>query len=114
MSTKDQTLSAALHGEALLMAKRSELQPLIDNLREVAQGRNDIRTECAGVMFTKREMADLYKQFLAGLVLATANEALAVAPGVTEIQIVALRSTPADAARSARKRSWLPELLARR
>jgi hypothetical protein len=50
MSTKDQTLSAELHGEALLTAKRPELQPLIDHLREVAQGRDDIRTECAGVI----------------------------------------------------------------
>jgi hypothetical protein len=50
MSTKDQTLSADLHGEALLAAKRPELQPLINRLREVAQGRDDIRTECAGVI----------------------------------------------------------------
>jgi hypothetical protein len=50
MSTKDQAFSAALHGEALLAAKRPELQPLIDHLREVAQGRDDIRTECAGVI----------------------------------------------------------------
>ncbi len=50
MSTKDQTLSAALHGEALLAARRPELQPLIDHLREVAQGRDDIRTECAGII----------------------------------------------------------------
>jgi hypothetical protein len=50
MSTKDQTLSAALHGEALLAARRPELQPLIDHLREVAQGRDDIRTEVAGVI----------------------------------------------------------------
>jgi hypothetical protein len=50
MSTKDQTLSAALHGEALLTARRPELQPLIDHLREVAQGRDDIKTECAGVI----------------------------------------------------------------
>ena len=27
-----------------------ELQPLIDHLREVAQGRDDIRTECAGTI----------------------------------------------------------------
>jgi hypothetical protein len=50
MSTKDQILSSELHGEALLSAKRPELQPLIDHLREVAQGRDDIRIECAGVM----------------------------------------------------------------
>jgi hypothetical protein len=50
MSTKDQTLSAALDGEALLTAKRPELQPLIDHLREVAQGRDDIRVECAGAI----------------------------------------------------------------
>jgi hypothetical protein len=28
----------------------TELQPSIDHLREVAQGRDDIRTECAGVI----------------------------------------------------------------
>jgi hypothetical protein len=50
MSTKDQTLSAALHGEALLAARRPELQPLIDHLRDVAQGRDDIRTEVAGII----------------------------------------------------------------
>jgi hypothetical protein len=47
--------------------------------------------------FTKGEMADLYKQLVAGLVLATAKEAFAVAPGVTEMRIVVLRNTPADA-----------------
>jgi hypothetical protein len=50
LSTKDQTLAAALHGEALLTGKRPELQPLIDHLREAAQGRDDIRTEVAGVI----------------------------------------------------------------
>ena len=50
MSTRDQVLSAALHGEALLAAKRAELQPLVDHLRAVAQGRDDIRTECAGII----------------------------------------------------------------
>ena len=43
-------LSAELHGAALPTAKRPELQPLIDHLREVAKGRDDIRTECAGVI----------------------------------------------------------------
>jgi hypothetical protein len=50
VSTKDQTLSSALHGEALLTARRPELQPLSDHLREVAQGRDDIRVECAGTI----------------------------------------------------------------
>jgi hypothetical protein len=48
--TKAQILSTELHGEALLAAKRPELQPLIDHLREAALGRDDIRTECAGVI----------------------------------------------------------------
>jgi hypothetical protein len=47
--------------------------------------------------FTKAEMADLYKQLLAGLVLATAKEALAIAPGVTDTRIVVLRHTPTGA-----------------
>jgi hypothetical protein len=50
MSTRGQILSAELHGEALLTAKRPELQPLIDHLREVAQGCDDIRVECAGIL----------------------------------------------------------------
>jgi hypothetical protein len=50
MSTKDQVLSSELHGEALLTAKRPELEPLIDHLRQVARGRDDIRVECAGVI----------------------------------------------------------------
>ena len=50
MSTADQILSSALHGEALLMAKRPELRPLIDHRREQAQGRDDTRTECAGII----------------------------------------------------------------
>jgi hypothetical protein len=50
VSTKDQILSSELHGEALRTAERPELQPLIDHLREVAQGRDDIRVECAGII----------------------------------------------------------------
>jgi hypothetical protein len=50
VSTKDQTLSAEPHGEAPLTARRPELQPLIDHLREVAQGRDEIRVECAGTI----------------------------------------------------------------
>ena len=37
VSTEDQILSSELHGKALLTARRPELQPLIDHLREVAQ-----------------------------------------------------------------------------
>jgi hypothetical protein len=37
-------LSAALHGEALFTAQRPELSAPIDHLREVAEGRDDIRT----------------------------------------------------------------------
>jgi hypothetical protein len=50
MSTKDQTFSSALHGEALLRAKRPELDPLIAELRELTQDRHDIRTQCAGTI----------------------------------------------------------------
>jgi hypothetical protein len=47
--------------------------------------------------FTKGEIADLYKQLVAGLVLATAKQAFAMAPRVTDLRIVVLRITPADA-----------------
>jgi hypothetical protein len=58
-------------------------------------------------------MADLYKQLVAGLVLKTAKEALAVAPGVTDIRIVALRSTPADAYGKVRPETMLATRIAR-
>jgi len=45
MSTKDQVLSARLHGEALLRAQRPELEPFMADLREIAAGRDDIRVE---------------------------------------------------------------------
>ena len=64
--------------------------------------------------FTKGEMADLYKQLVAGLVLATAKEAFAVAPGLTEIRIVSLRNTPADACGKIRPESILAARVARR
>jgi len=50
MSTKDQILSSQLHGEALRRADRPEIAALVAELAEIAQGRDDIRTECAGTM----------------------------------------------------------------
>jgi hypothetical protein len=49
MSANDQ-LCPPSSTRALLAAKRPELQPLIDHLPEVAQGCDDVRTECAGVI----------------------------------------------------------------
>ena len=63
--------------------------------------------------FTKGEMADLYKQLVAGLVLATAKEAFAVTPGVTEIRIVVLRNAPADAYGKIRPEAILAARVAR-
>jgi hypothetical protein len=50
MSTERQKLSSALHGDALLQARRPELEPLIAELKAVAAGRDDIRVECAGIL----------------------------------------------------------------
>jgi len=50
MSTKDQILSSHLHGEALRRADRPEIRTLVAELAEIAQGRHDIRTECAGTI----------------------------------------------------------------
>ena len=47
-------IELALHGEALLMARRPELRPLIDQLAEQTQGRDDISMECAGVIARSR------------------------------------------------------------
>ena len=48
MSTREQILSSALHGEAL--RHRPEIRALIAELAELAQGRDDVRTECAGTL----------------------------------------------------------------
>jgi len=63
--------------------------------------------------FTKGETAELYKQLVAGLVLATAKEAFAAAPRVTDMRIVALRSTPADAYGKVRPEAILALRIAR-
>jgi hypothetical protein len=42
--------------------------------------------------FTKVEIADLYKQLVAGLVLITAKEVFALVPGITDIRIVTMRA----------------------
>jgi len=63
--------------------------------------------------FTKGEMADLYKHLVAGLALTTAKAAIAVAPGVTDMRIVALRNTPADAYGMVRAEAILAVRIAR-
>jgi len=73
MSTEDQIHSSMLHGEALLRARRAELQPLIDELRELTDGRDDIRVECAGTIagywFASPGMAQCHELIAAGLLL---------------------------------------------
>jgi hypothetical protein len=50
MSTKDQLLYSALHGTAMrFAAERRNLANAIAELRELADGRNDILAEAAGV-----------------------------------------------------------------
>src|SRR5215217_6570870 len=50
MSTKDQLLYSALHGTAMrYAAKRHSLDESIEELREIADGRNDILAEAAGI-----------------------------------------------------------------
>jgi hypothetical protein len=58
-------------------------------------------------------MADLYKQLVAGLVLAAAKEAFALAPSVSDVRIVALRNTPADAYGKVRPEAILAARIAR-
>jgi hypothetical protein len=50
MSTKDQLLSVALHGTAMrYAAEQRDLAESIAELREMANGRNDILAEAAGI-----------------------------------------------------------------
>jgi hypothetical protein len=50
MSTKDQLLYRALHGTAMrYAAERRNLDESIEELRQIADGRNDILAEAAGI-----------------------------------------------------------------
>jgi hypothetical protein len=50
MSTKDQLLCSALHGTAMrYAAERRDLDEAIEALRQIADGRNDILAEAAGI-----------------------------------------------------------------
>ena len=50
MSTKDQLLYSALHGTAMRYAvERHNLDESIEELRQIADGRNDILAEAAGI-----------------------------------------------------------------
>jgi hypothetical protein len=50
MSTKDQLLYSALHGIATrYAAERRSIDKSIEELREIADGRNDILAEAAGI-----------------------------------------------------------------
>jgi hypothetical protein len=50
MSTKDQLLSVALHGTAMRYAtEKRDLASSAAGLREIADGRNDILAEAAGI-----------------------------------------------------------------
>jgi hypothetical protein len=50
MPTADQTHASALHGGALLQARRLELDALIAQLEALANGHDDTRVEAAGNM----------------------------------------------------------------
>ena len=50
MSTKDQLLYSALHGTAMrYAAERRNLDESIEELRQIADGRNDLLAEAAGI-----------------------------------------------------------------
>ena len=50
MSTKEQLLSVALHGTAMrYAAEKSNLAEAIEELREMAAGRDDVLAEAAGI-----------------------------------------------------------------
>ena len=73
MSTDDQTHSARLHGEALLAAQEPLFQAVIERLTESAEGRDDLRVECAGLLagwwFASPETQYGYELIAVGLLL---------------------------------------------
>jgi hypothetical protein len=73
MSTKDQALSAALHGEALLAAQNASMQPLLERLAALANGHDDVRLETAGRVagrwFASMDSDAGYELIAAGLLI---------------------------------------------
>lgn len=73
MSTKDQALSAALHGEALLAAQDASMQPLLERLAALANGHDDVRLETAGRVagrwFASMDSDAGYELIAAGLLI---------------------------------------------
>ena len=73
MSTKDQALSAALHGEALLAAQDASMQPLLDRLAALSNGHDDARLETAGRIagrwFAAMDSAAGHELIAAGLLI---------------------------------------------
>jgi hypothetical protein len=67
---------------------------------EVVPERKPTITEAGNLSLkklTKRETADLYKLLVCGYLLATAKEAFAVAPRLTQVRLVAIRTTGRNA-----------------
>lgn len=50
MSTADQARASELHGTALLLAQDPALQPLLNQLADLTGGRDDLRTQEAGIL----------------------------------------------------------------
>jgi hypothetical protein len=50
MSSADEELASELHGEALRLAHDERLQPLLVELARAAGGRDDLRTQTAGIL----------------------------------------------------------------
>ena len=73
MPIADHTHASALHGEALLQARRPELDALIAHLEALANGHDDTRVEVAGNMagawFAAPETGDAHTLIAAGLLL---------------------------------------------
>lgn len=74
MSTDDHARSSALHGEAPLAAQDDTvLQPLLDRLAKVAEGRDDLRAEVAGTLaglwFAHPESRQGHELIAAGLLI---------------------------------------------
>ena len=83
---------------------------------EAVPGRRPTTTAAGNLSLkklTKRESADFYKLLVCGYVLTTVKEAFAVAPGLTHVRAVALRSPGIDAYGKARIEALLGARFAR-